>query len=169
MKIAIILAVSQYQNTSCLPGCVLDGQLVATLLSETNKYSEVLLIDKNTSSVSVKEKLSELIENNKGRAFDEVVFYYTGHGDFRNNEFYYILSDFDSARYRQTTLSNSELDNLIRQMSPDLTVKIIDACHSGMTYYPGIEIGATAMQHKRCSDAGSSSSPLPVVFVVSST
>ena len=89
MKIAIILAVSQYQNTSCLPGCVLDGQLVATLLSETNKYSEVLLIDKNTSSVSVKEKLSELIENNKGRAFDEVVFYYTGHGDFRNNEFYY--------------------------------------------------------------------------------
>lgn len=134
MKIAIVLAVSQYQNTSCLQGCVLDGELVNSLLTETGEYNDILLINETTNSISVKKQITELVENNKDKAFDEVVFYYTGHGDFRDGEFYYILSDFDTARYRQTTLSNSELDSLLRELKPGLTVKIIDACHSGVTY-----------------------------------
>lgn len=134
MNLAIILAVSNYQNASCLPGCILDAQLMKTLLDKTQKYNEVLLIEQNTDSLKVKEEISNLISNNKGKVFDEVFFYYTGHGDFREDEFYYILSDFDKNRYRQTTLANSELDNLLRQLSPGLTIKIIDACHSGVTY-----------------------------------
>ncbi len=134
MNIAIILAVSEYQNTNCLLGCVLDGQLIKSLLDETGKYNELLFIDKETESIKVKEKLSDFITNNQGKVFDEVFFYYTGHGDFRENEFYYILSDFNTNNYRQTSLANSELDNLLRQLNPNLTIKIIDACHSGVTY-----------------------------------
>lgn len=134
MNIAIILAVSEYQNTNGLPGCVLDGQLIKSLLDETGKYNELLFIDKETNSIKVKEKLSDFITNNQGKVFDEVFFYYTGHGDFRDNEFYYILSDFNRNHYRQTSLANSELDNLLRQLNPNLTIKIIDACHSGVTY-----------------------------------
>jgi hypothetical protein len=134
MNIAIILAVSEYQNTNCLLGCVLDGQLIKSLLDETGKYNELLFIDKETESIKVKEKLSDFITNNQGKVFDEVFFYYTGHGDFRDNEFYYILSDFHRNQYRQTSLANSELDNLLRQLNPNLTIKIIDACQSGVTY-----------------------------------
>ncbi|MBD2531497.1 caspase family protein [Nostoc flagelliforme FACHB-838] len=134
MNIAIILAVSEYQNTNSLPGCILDGQLIKSLLDETGKYDELLFIDQGTDSIKVKEKLSEFITNNQGKPFDEVFFYYTGHGDFYNNEFYYILSDFNRNSYRQTSLANSELDNLLRQLNPNLTIKIIDACHSGVTY-----------------------------------
>lgn len=134
MNIAIILSVSEYQNTSCLPGCVLDGQLIKSLLDETSKYKEILFINQETDSIKVKEKLSIFITNNQAGVFDEVFFYYTGHGDFRDNEFYYILSDFDTNSYRQTSLCNSELDNFLRQLNPKLTIKIIDACHSGLTY-----------------------------------
>lgn len=134
MKAAIILAVSEYENTSCLPGCVLDGQLIKKLLDETAKYGEILCIDKKTSSTNVKEQLTNFIANNQDKSFDEVLFYYTGHGDFRDNDFYYVLSDFSKVNYRQTSLSNSELDNLLRQLTPNLTIKIIDACHSGVNY-----------------------------------
>ena len=134
MNIAIVLAVSEYQSTNCLPGCILDGQLVKSLLDETGKYSELLFINQETDSIKVKEKLSDFIKNNKGKVFDEVFFYYTGHGDFRDNEFYYILSDFSRSHYRQTSLANSELDNLLRRLNPNLIIKIIDACHSGVTY-----------------------------------
>ena len=33
MNIAIVLAVSEYQSTNRLPGCILDGQLVKSLLA----------------------------------------------------------------------------------------------------------------------------------------
>lgn len=134
MNIAIILAVSDYQNTSCLPGCILDGQIVKSLLDETGKYNELLFIDQETNSIKVKEKLSDFIANNQGEIFDEVFFYYSGHGDFRDNEFYYILSDFNRNSYRQTSLANSELDSFLKQLNPNLTIKVVDACHSGVTY-----------------------------------
>ena len=61
-------------------------------------------------------------------------FYYTGHGDFFKNEFYYLLSDFEEKKRRQTSLENSEVDNWIRVLEPELTIKIVDACRSGLSY-----------------------------------
>ncbi|MFE4105933.1 caspase family protein [Almyronema epifaneia] len=155
MNIAIVLAVSEYQGTSCLPGCVLDGQLMKSLLDATGKYNEILLINQETFSIKVKDKLSDFISKNQGEVFDEVFFYYTGHGDFRENEFYYILTDFDRSNYRQTTLANSELDNFLRQLNPELIVKVIDACHSGVTYIKDNDVFSkhiieTKQQFKHC-------------------
>jgi hypothetical protein len=62
------------------------------------------------------------------------VFYYTGHGAFLNNEYYYLFSDYQSPRLRQTALENTELDNLIRSLNPRLVTKIVDACQSGLPY-----------------------------------
>lgn len=131
----IILAVSNYQNPDdCLPGCVQDAQIMKTLLNATSKYSEILVVNEDTDSIKVKDKLSEFISSNKSKIFDEIFFYYTGHGDFRDEEFYYILSDFDESKYRQTSLSNSELDTFLKQLSPKLTIKVVDSCHSGVKY-----------------------------------
>lgn len=61
-------------------------------------------------------------------------FYFTGHGEFLNDEFYYILSDFSQDKRKQTSLQNEELDNLFRTLKPNLVIKVIDACQSGKAY-----------------------------------
>ncbi|MEP0881472.1 caspase family protein [Trichocoleus sp. ST-U3] len=134
-NIAIIIGVSNYLNPSAnLPGCQKDTQIMKTLLDSTNKYSEIIVLDQETDSTNVKEKLSEFIANHNKNDIDEVFFYYTGHGGFFDNEFCYLFSDFDKSKRRQTSLSNSEVDNLIRQLKPNLAIKVIDACYSGVTY-----------------------------------
>ncbi|MCF8428302.1 MAG: caspase family protein [Bacteroidia bacterium] len=78
--------------------------------------------------------MTDFVESHKGQTIEEVLFYYTGHGEFYNNEFYYILSDFDQTKRKQTSLQNMEIDNLLRTLTPNLVVKVIDACQSGTSY-----------------------------------
>lgn len=136
MNVAVVIGVSNYLNTSAnLPGCLNDAALMINLLNCVNKYDEILVITHdNTSSIKVKSKLSNFFSDKQSTKIDEVFFYYTGHGQFFENEFYYTLSDFDETQRRQTSLTNNELDNWIRQLNPSLTVKVIDACHSGAMY-----------------------------------
>ena len=61
-------------------------------------------------------------------------FYYSGHGEFANDEFYYLLSDFDNKKRNQTSLQNNEVDDLIRNLNPQIVIKVIDACQSGTSY-----------------------------------
>jgi len=51
-----------------------------------------------------------------------------------NDEFYFILSDFDAKKRNQTSLQNKEIDDLIRTLSPSIVIKVIDACQSGTLY-----------------------------------
>lgn len=136
MNIGIVIAVSEYKDPSKdLPGCVKDGQLIKDLLEATRKFEKILYLAGNdTESIKVKRELTELVSENKEHEVNELFFYYTGHGDLFNNEFYYILSDFNSLKRKQTSLDNSELDDLLRQIKARLTVKVIDACHSGVEY-----------------------------------
>ena len=42
--------------------------------------------------------------------------------------------DYSHQNQRSGSIINSDLDNIIRTISPRLTIKIIDACHSGVRY-----------------------------------
>ena len=44
-----------------------------------------------------------------------------------------------SSQRNLTSLSNSELDSWLKSLRPELTVKVIDACHSGVPYVKGIQ------------------------------
>ena len=72
---AIVLAVSDYQNVDCLPGCISDAQLIKSLLEATEKYNEFLFIAQDTESLKVKDKLAEFIASHKDKIFNEVFFY----------------------------------------------------------------------------------------------
>jgi hypothetical protein len=135
MNIAIILAVSNYANPSNnLPASKKDGEIIHKILLETKKYDKLLLINDNESSSKIKELLSNFFVECKGLVIDELFFYYSGHGEFSNDEFYYVLADFDHKKKNQTSLQNSEIDELIRTLSPQIVVKLIDACQSGTSY-----------------------------------
>ncbi|WP_447472901.1 caspase family protein [Vibrio harveyi] len=135
MNLGIVLAVSDYGNPkNNLPGCKADGDALSEIFRSDDKFDDVLILTENTESGEVKNQLIEFINKYKDKEVSEVVFYYTGHGDFSSNEFYFLLSNYDSAKKKQTSLENTELDNLLRTLSPKVTVKIVDACHSGKAY-----------------------------------
>ena len=145
MKIAIVIGVSEYDNLNNLYACKNDANLMNILLQNTGEYDEILLINEETSSVNIKEKLFGYIKTkneelkSKNIHLEEVLFYYSGHGTYREEEFYYTTSDFDINKLRTTSIENSELDDALRSLNPKLTIKIVDACESGTRYIKNVD------------------------------
>ena len=134
-NLAVVIGVSKYvDERNNLPGCKNDAEAIFKLLQKTEKFGSILYINEHEVSARTKELLTNFIAENKGKPIEEFFFYYTGHGEFTNNEFYYLLSDFDSRKRNQTSLQNGEIDDLVRTLSPNLFIKVIDACQSGTTY-----------------------------------
>lgn len=135
MNLGIVIAVSDYGHLgSNLPGCVTDGKAIAEILRVDNRFDDVLVVTDNTNSSQVKSVLIDFISKHKDDDVEDIVFYFTGHGDYSGDEFYFLLSDYDKKKKKKTSLENTELDNLLRSLNPKNTVKIVDACHSGTPY-----------------------------------
>lgn len=134
MRKAILIGVSEYENCNNLPGCDKDVEAISELLNSSKEFNEVKVFSKNVLSDMFKSELSKMFEEWKGQNVEEVFFYFSGHGSFINNEFYYILSDFDESQKRQTSLQNLEIDRMIKSIKPKMVTKVIDACQSGVSY-----------------------------------
>lgn len=135
VKLAIIISVATYGGSiPDLPGCENDDAAMMTLISESREFDDILHLNAEPNAAAVKQHLVDFVSKHKGADVDEVFFYFTGHGDFTGDEFYYLLSDYDDSRHNQTTLQNSELDTFLRTLSPNLTAKFVDACFSGVQY-----------------------------------
>ena len=135
MNLAIVISVSEYIDTrNNLPGCKKDADCINSILNKTGKFDEILFINEKLSSGKVKEKFTAFISEHKSKKIGELFFYYTGHGEFQNDEFYYLLSDYNQDKKNQTTLQNEEVDSLFRTLNPELIIKVIDACQSGKAY-----------------------------------
>lgn len=104
------------------------------IFERLEKFEDICVIDNSPKAFEAKKKLTDFINKYKGEKVEELVFYYTGHGARYDNDFFYIFSDFKEDKKEVTGLRNTELDGLIRNLSPDLTVKIVDACYSGTNY-----------------------------------
>ncbi len=134
MKIGCLLGVSQYKHESDLPACKNDIELIEKILKATSGYDEVLCLATNQPSSKIKQQIVSFLTQFKDNQISQVLFYFTGHGDFDGKEFYYLLNDFETSRRKQTAIENSELDEWLRILNPELTVKIVDACHAGVQY-----------------------------------
>jgi hypothetical protein len=137
MRIAILIGISEFINCNKLPGCLNDIKAMSQLLQVSKEFDEIKTFEKKVDSDELKTSLIELFNGWKGKQIDELFFYFSGHGSFYKNEFYYILSDFDENKRRQTSLQNSEIDEMIKSISPILVTKVIDACQSGVSYIKG--------------------------------
>ena len=134
MNIGIVIGVSDYRWLSNLPGCVVDADSIRQLLELSNKCEDILYIAENTNSKDVKSRLVSFVKKHENNDIDEVIFYFSGHGLFEEDEFYYILTDYNKNKIKQTSLENRELDEQLRSLSAKLTVKIVDACQAGIRY-----------------------------------
>lgn len=134
MKIAILVGVEEYDNLLKLPACRFDIELMEKIIKATKKYADILCIKKKIVGAEVKQILVDFLMSKKGEDIEEVFFYYTGHGYYYEGKFYYLLSDYAELKIKQTSLDNTDIDNLIRNLSPSLTIKVIDACQSGLSY-----------------------------------
>jgi recombinational DNA repair protein RecR len=123
MKIAILIGVTNYDKLSDLVACKADVDLMEKILRFSGEYSNILSLSKNYSSELTKTKISKFISEFQEKEIDEVFFYFTGHGDFYDNQFYYLLSDFDEQKRKQTSLENSEVDSWLRSLNHLLTHK----------------------------------------------
>ncbi len=140
IDLAIVIGVSEYGAPNDLPGCKNDAKAIHMILASDSKFEEILMINSDTTASSLKSRLSEFVERFKGQEVNDLVFYFTGHGEFHQDEFYFLPTDYDSSRRKRTSLENSELDTYLRSLAPKLTVKIIDACQSGVRYVKDPEL-----------------------------
>ena len=136
MKLAIIIGVAEYDsdNFENLPACKSDAELFKDVLSDVKELDDLLCLNSNPKGYEAKKQLSDFVEKHKGNDVEEFIFYFSGHGNRYEDDFFYILSDFKENKRESTGLRNTELDGLIRTLNPKLTIKIIDACFSGTQY-----------------------------------
>lgn len=137
MRIGVLIGISEYENCNDLPGCDNDIKAISDVLYASNEFDEIKIFSKNVKSNVLKSELSKLFEDWKNQNVEELFFYFSGHGSFISNEFYYILTDFDENQKRQTSLQNSEIDRMIKSINPQMVTKVIDACQSGVSYIKG--------------------------------
>lgn len=137
MKVAILIGVVEFDSYSNLNGCKNDVDAVKDIIEASKNFDEIKVYDNRVESAVIKDSLRLLFEDLHEKNVDELFFYFTGHGSFFRDEFYYILSDYDEDKRRQTSLQNSEIDTLIKSISPEIVVKVIDACESGVSYVKG--------------------------------
>lgn len=156
MKLAIVCGISEYQFQSKLDACKNDSETLKNFLTATGAYTDICHLESSTTGLVAKKIISEFIQKHRGGAIEELLFYFSGHGDRTEDDFFYAFSDFKSDRRETSGLRNTELDSLIRNLAPALTVKIVDACYSGSTYIkseddisPVIQKSATDNQIKK--------------------
>lgn len=139
MNVAVLMAQSNYQNLPKLDACRNDLNSLKNVIEKSGKYDKILILDDSVNVASnAKDKLVSYFETLKSEGkCDEVLLYFSGHGSFDDNEFFYVWDNYDSSKPRQTCLLNSEVDDFLKSLHAKITVKIVDACESGVPYLKG--------------------------------
>lgn len=133
-NIALIVGVTDYLDPDLhLPACKKDIELVEKMLRMGGHFNEIHVIP-SSDAQALKAKLAETIQRFKHDDVRDLLFYFTGHGEYVGDGFNYLLRDYSKSRVSTTSLANSELDGMLKSLSPSLTVKVVDACYSGTTY-----------------------------------
>ncbi|TDK41117.1 caspase family protein [Antarcticimicrobium luteum] len=127
-SIAILIGNTRYKELSELACCANDVAQMRRLLTETQKFSQIVdFVDEPISTV--KDGIRALAETEEG--FDEAFLYFSGHGLSNADDFYMCFEGFKEASPNTTGLSRADAYELLRQFGAELSVVIIDACEAG--------------------------------------
>lgn len=133
-RYAIILGCDEYKNYSNINYCHKDVDLMEKTLVEYCDYAEQdILVEYLTPYINKTPKeiiddIKELLD--KSESGDTILFYYAGHGDFKDGEPYIILPNTEPNNFEQTALPLRDISSLMRKDNR-VNVRIFDTCHSG--------------------------------------
>ncbi|MDS0009969.1 caspase family protein [Enterobacter hormaechei] len=150
MNLGIVIGVEKYKIDlyDDLKACRNDAKIFKDVLENVKAFDEILYLNNDESGTLIKRSIADFIEKYKDKDVAEFLFYFSGHGERFEDDFFYLPSDFDSKKRETTGLRNSELDEWMKSISPKLCVKIVDACFSGTQY---IKSESSAEQNLRKS------------------
>ena len=108
MNLAIVIGVSHYQHCPSLSACDHDTNLVLELLKRIGRIDDFCVLNNSPSARDAKNEISNFIKKHKdAETIDELIFYYSGHGDRDENDFYFLFSDYQKTRQESTILRNT--------------------------------------------------------------
>ncbi len=126
----LAIAVDKYPQKP-LHNCVRDVQTFIQVLTERYNLEEqhiIPLFDENATADNIYEAFEDLF--NKVQEHDNLIVYYSGHGDYhgRLKEGYWIPFDAES---RAKYIANDTLKRYLREIPTRHTLIICDSCFSG--------------------------------------
>lgn len=141
--IAILIGNASYTRFDDLPCCLGDVESVRLLLEALDRYDEIVVltdVDADAMRAGVRSALEV------DGLVSEVFFYFSGHGSVVAGDYFYCGTSFDAGRPNETGVSESELHQLFRDASPNLLVKVLDACESGTRLVKDISLPPPFLQ-----------------------
>ncbi|GAB4331285.1 MAG: hypothetical protein OHK0038_06050 [Flammeovirgaceae bacterium] len=132
----LIIAADQYQFWPQLTNAVSDAKKIENVLKEKYGFKEeniYTLLNEQVTRDGMVQILTELLQ--KVKPADNLVIYYSGHGDFNTSlkEGYWVPIDGKKGE-RHHYLSNSELKTFLKAINSKHTFLIADACFSGSLF-----------------------------------
>ncbi|HEY4797471.1 MAG TPA: caspase family protein, partial [Bacteroidia bacterium] len=129
---ALIIGVDKYTGAwPLLQNAVNDAKAIETLMKSKYQFENIKsLYDANATRANIIKEFEWLVENTKPE--DNVLIYYSGHGDFKKNlnKGYWVPVDANTV---STTgfISNSDIQTYLTGIQAKHTLLISDACFSG--------------------------------------
>ena len=140
-NLAIVIGIDKYKNNNDLIACKNDAKDMYEIIKESKKYDDIVYFNGEYTNREILKKLEELKIKSKDEEIGEIFFYFSGHGFSENNELFYVTTNTENNKINTTSLKNSEIDALFRDLNPNLYVKVIDSCQSGISYIKDIDEG----------------------------
>lgn len=134
-NIAVVISISSYDAPgNDLPGCTKDGEAIKSLLEISGRFSDIHYVNGRMGGNEAKSGIADFLHTFANSPIGEIFFYFSGHGEYAENEFHYLFSNYSLSKRKQSSLENADLDKMVRALNPAMFVKIVDACHSGTHY-----------------------------------
>lgn len=127
-SIAIILGNANYDQQDKLECCLADVMAIKALIDATERYS-VVHARTDVDGEMMRQIVREALKSEE--KFEEIFFYFSGHGTQIEGEFFYCGTGFSEAKPNVTGLSYTALQDMFRTAAPELLVEVVDACRSG--------------------------------------
>lgn len=109
MNIGIVIGVENYKSDiyDNLTACKNDAELFKDVLESVKDFEEILYLNNDDPGTLIKRNIADFIEKYKEKEISEFIFYFSGHGERFEDDFFYLPSDFDKKRRETTGLRNS--------------------------------------------------------------
>ncbi|MBB3996089.1 hypothetical protein GGR95_003757 [Sulfitobacter undariae] len=136
-SLAILVGNAEYAHENNLPCCREDVSAFHSLLEATGRFDEIIPkvnLDADGMRTVVREALS------LNEEYEEVFFFFSGHGSHIANDLYLCGTSFDGSRPNETGLSHSDLIDIFRAAAPKVLITVFDACFSGTPLVKGAPV-----------------------------